>query len=121
MHVDGRAERTCVLPLSAIEGRDITTIEGLGTPDDLHPLQQAWNEYSVPQCGYCQSGQIMTAAALLEAKPGATEKDVDEALAGNICRCGCYVRIKKAILSVGNQGVAYYDPTAKSAEKEVQT
>lgn len=117
MHVDGKAERTCVLPVSAVAGRDITTIEGLGTPDDLHPLQAAWNEYSVPQCGYCQSGQIMTAAALLESNPAATEADVDAALAGNICRCGCYVRIKKAILSVGERGVAFYDAASPVPER----
>ena len=120
MHVDGQAQRTCILPVSAVEGRDITTIEGLGTPEDLHPLQAAWNEHSVPQCGYCQSGQIMTAAALLESNPDVTEADVDAALAGNLCRCGCYVRIKKAIMSVGSQGVAFYDASKTSAAGEVE-
>ena len=107
MHVNGKAVRTCNLPLSAVAGRSITTIEGLGTPDDLHPLQAAWHEHSVPQCGYCQSGQIMSAAALLESNPNPTAEDVDAAMAGNICRCGCYPRIKKAILAVGAEAIAY--------------
>ncbi len=100
MHVDGRAVRTCVLPISAVAGKSVTTIEGLGTPDDLHPLQAAWVAHSVPQCGYCQSGQIMSAAALLEANPGAGEAEIEQAMAGNLCRCGCYPRIKAAIVSV---------------------
>lgn len=100
MHLDGAAVRTCVLPIAAVAGKRITTIEGLGTPQDLHPLQSAWVEHSVPQCGYCQSGQIMSAAAMLKDNPTPTEADVDSAMAGNICRCGCYPRIKKAILSV---------------------
>ncbi len=100
MHVDGNATRTCVLPVSAVAGREVTTIEGLGTPDALHPLQAAWVEHSVPQCGYCQSGQIMTAAALLEGNPNPTAAEVESAMAGNLCRCGCYPRIKAAILAV---------------------
>ena len=107
MHVDGEAIRTCVMPVRAVAGKAVTTIEGLGTPDDLHPLQAAWHEHSVPQCGYCQSGQIMSAAALLENNPNPSETDVDAAMAGNICRCGCYPRIKKAILSVGAEQLAY--------------
>lgn len=99
MHVNGQAVRTCVMPISSVAGKDITTIEGLGTPDDMHPLQTAWVEHNVPQCGYCQSGQIMSAAAMLANNPSPTEKDVDTAMAGNICRCGCYPRIKKAILA----------------------
>ncbi|MAT83342.1 MAG: (2Fe-2S)-binding protein [Gammaproteobacteria bacterium] len=101
MHVDGAATRTCVLPVSAVAGRSVTTIEGIGTPDALHPLQAAWVEHSVPQCGYCQSGQIMTAAALLERNPNPTATEVESAMAGNLCRCGCYPRIKAAILAVG--------------------
>lgn len=101
MHLDGRAIRTCITPISDIEGKSVTTIEGLGTPDNLHPLQAAWYEHSVPQCGYCQSGQIMSAAALLADNPAPSENDVDTAMAGNLCRCGCYPRIKKAILDVG--------------------
>ena len=92
--------RTCVLPVAAVAGKKITTIEGLGTPEDLHPLQSAWVAHSVPQCGYCQSGQIMSAAAMLAENPAPSEADVDAAMAGNICRCGCYPRIKKAILAV---------------------
>ena len=99
MHVDGEAARTCVLPVSDVAGKQVTTIEGLGTPDNLHPVQRAWVEGSVPQCGYCQSGQIMTAAALLAANASPTSAEIDQALAGNICRCGCYPRIKAAILS----------------------
>ena len=102
MHVDGAATRTCVLPVSAVAGREVTTIEGIGTPDALHPLQAAWVEHSVPQCGYCQSGQIMTAAALLERNPSPSEAEVESAMAGNLCRCGCYPRIKAAILAVGD-------------------
>lgn len=117
MHIDGKAQRTCVMPISAVSGREVTTIEGLGTPEELHPLQAAWNEYSVPQCGYCQSGQIMSAAALLTENPNPTSAEVDTALAGNICRCGCYTRIKKAILSVGGTGVAYYDAAASHEVK----
>jgi len=107
MHIDGAAVRTCVLPVASVAGRDVTTIEGLGTPDDLHPLQAAWHELSVPQCGYCQSGQIMTAAALLTDNPSPSSADVDAAMAGNICRCGCYVRIKEAVLQVGGAALAY--------------
>ena len=103
MHVDGRAQRSCVLPLAAVAGKSITTIEGLGTPDNLHPLQQAWVDQGVPQCGYCQSGQIMSAASLLSDNPNPSEAQVESAMAGNICRCGCYPRIKKAILTVAEQ------------------
>ena len=102
MHVNGKAQRTCVLPIAAVAGQEITTIEGLGTPDNMHPLQQAWTEQSVPQCGYCQSGQIMSAASLLQANPNPSESEVEAAMAGNICRCGCYPRIKKAILDVAS-------------------
>lgn len=100
MHLDGQAVRTCVLPISAVAGKAVTTIEGLGTPEQMHALQAAWVEHSVPQCGYCQSGQIMSAAALLTNNPDAGEAEVDAAMSGNICRCGCYPRIKKAILAV---------------------
>lgn len=116
MHIDGEAERTCTLPIANIANKEITTIEGLGTPDDLHPLQSAWHDFAVPQCGYCQSGQIMSAAALLDNNPSPTEADVDAAMAGNICRCGCYPRIKKAIMAVGNSSLAY----DAMAQKEVK-
>lgn len=98
MHVDGKAVRTCALPIAAVAGKTIETIEGVGTPENPHPVQAVWASQSVPQCGYCQSGQIMSAVALLNEKPFPTEADIDHALAGNICRCGCYVRIKKAVL-----------------------
>ncbi len=96
MHVDGEATRTCVLPISAIEGKSITSIEGLG---GSHPVQTAWVENDVPQCGYCQSGQIMSAAALLSNVTQPTDEEIDSAMAGNICRCGTYQRIRGAIHS----------------------
>lgn len=113
MHLDGQSVRTCVLPVAAVAGRTVTTIEGLGTPDNLHILQQAWVAHSVPQCGYCQSGQLMSASALLAHNPNPSEADIDAAMSGNICRCGTYPRIKAAILDAAsklNQGVAYFDP-----------
>jgi isoquinoline 1-oxidoreductase alpha subunit len=115
MHADGAALKTCVTPIAAVAGKAITTIEGLGTPDDLHPLQAAWHVHSVPQCGYCQSGQIMAAAALLEANPNPTATDIDAAMSGNICRCGCYPRIKRAIQSVSEKALAY-DAMAPAGE-----
>jgi len=115
MHADGAALKTCVTPIAVVAGKAITTIEGLGTPDDLHPLQAAWHAHSVPQCGYCQSGQIMAAAALLEANPSPTDTDIDAAMSGNICRCGCYPRIKRAIQSVSENALAY-DAMAPAGE-----
>jgi isoquinoline 1-oxidoreductase alpha subunit len=115
MHADGAALKTCVTPIAVVAGKAITTIEGLGTPDDLHPLQAAWHAHSVPQCGYCQSGQIMAAAALLEANPNPTDTDIDAAMSGNICRCGCYPRIKRAIQSVSENALAY-DAMAPAGE-----
>ena len=96
VHVDGRATRSCVTPLSAVEGRDVHTVESL-SPDRSHPLQRAWLAENVPQCGYCQSGQLMSAAALLASNPTPTDADIDRAMTGNICRCGTYQRIRKAI------------------------
>lgn len=96
VHVDGRPVRSCVTPLRAVEGRAVTTIEGL-SPDGTHPLQRAWLELGVPQCGYCQAGQLMTAAALLAQIPNPTDAQIDEAMSGNICRCGTYGRIRAAI------------------------
>jgi aerobic-type carbon monoxide dehydrogenase small subunit (CoxS/CutS family) len=96
VHVDGAATRSCVLPLSAVAGRSITTIEGL-SKDRSHAVQKAWLEIDVPQCGYCQSGQIMSAAALLATIPKPTDDDIDAAMSGNICRCGTYQRIRRAI------------------------
>ena len=109
MHVDGQAVRTCVLPVAAVAGKSVTTIEGIGTPEAMHPVQQAWVDHSVPQCGYCQSGQIMSATALLASNPNPTAEEVESAMAGNICRCGCYPRIKKAILSAADASQLAYD------------
>jgi aerobic-type carbon monoxide dehydrogenase small subunit (CoxS/CutS family) len=96
VHVDGQPVRSCTTPVSAVAGRAITTIEGLSDKSD-HPVQQAWMEVDVPQCGYCQSGQIMSAAALLAQKARPTDADIDDAMTGNICRCGTYPRIRAAI------------------------
>ncbi len=96
VHLDGNAVRSCVLPVSAIGKQEITTIEGLSEKGD-HPVQKAWLEHDVAQCGYCQTGQIMTATALLKSNPKPTDADIDAAMSGNICRCGTYLRIKEAI------------------------
>ncbi|WP_370476636.1 (2Fe-2S)-binding protein [Tamlana flava] len=96
IHVDGNAFRSCMLQVSQASGMNITTIEGLSEEGD-HPVQKAWLEHDVPQCGYCQSGQIMSAAALLKHTPNPTDEDIDGAMHGNICRCGTYTRIKQAI------------------------
>jgi len=96
VHINGEATRSCVTPVSSVAGKRVTTIEGL-SPDRSHPVQQAWIELDVPQCGYCQSGQIMAAVALLAKKPQPSDADIDAAMSGNICRCGTYQRIRKAI------------------------
>jgi isoquinoline 1-oxidoreductase alpha subunit len=96
VHIDGQAVRSCVAPVSRAAGKTVTTIEGLST-DLTHPLQLAWLEEDVPQCGYCQSGQLMSAAVLLREKPQPTDEDIDQAMTGNICRCGTYPRIRRAI------------------------
>ena len=101
VQVNGQAVRSCVTPISSIEGSQVATIEGLGSNSgDLHPLQQAWIQHQVPQCGYCQSGQLMSASALLDSNPSPTDAEIDAAMQGNICRCGMYGRIRKAIKSV---------------------
>jgi isoquinoline 1-oxidoreductase subunit alpha len=102
VHLNGNAIRSCSLPVSVVKGK-ITTIEGL-SKDGSHPLQQAWAEIDVPQCGYCQVGQIMSAAALLEKKPNPTDADIDTAMSGNICRCGTYTRIRQAIHTAAKKG-----------------
>ena len=102
VHVDGEATRSCALPAGSLEGARITTIEGL-SPDGSHALQRAWQELDVPQCGYCQAGQLMSAAALLDRNPRPSDADIDRAMNGNICRCGTYLRIRKAI----HQAAAY--------------
>lgn len=99
VHVDGAATRSCVLPVVAVVGRKVRTIEGLAS-SQLHPLQEAWLAHQVPQCGYCQSGQLMTAAAFLESNPSPTDAEIDSVMAGNLCRCGTYTRIRAAIKSV---------------------
>ena len=96
VHLDGEAVRSCVTPVSRAVGKKITTVEGLSA-DLTHPLQRAWIELDVPQCGYCQSGQLMAAAVLLRENPHPTDEDIDEGMAGNICRCGTYPRIRRAI------------------------
>ena len=96
VHLEGAAVRSCSVPISAVAGKRVTTIEGL-TPDRSHALQRAWLELDVPQCGYCQSGQLMSAAALLARNPAPSDADIDTAMSGNICRCGTYQRIRAAI------------------------
>lgn len=103
VHVDGEARRSCVTPVSAVVGKEVTTIEGL-SPDSSHPLQKAWIETDAPQCGYCQSGQIMAAAVLLKNKPQPTDADIDQAMTGIICRCGTYNRIRSAIKLAAKNG-----------------
>ncbi|MEX0290286.1 MAG: (2Fe-2S)-binding protein [Flavobacteriaceae bacterium] len=101
VHLDDAAVRSCQLPVSAIGDKEITTIEGL-SEKGTHPVQQAWLEVDVPQCGYCQAGQIMSASALLKSNPNPTDAEIDAAMNGNICRCGTYLRIKKAIKTAAN-------------------
>ena len=102
VHIDGVAMRSCVTPVSDVDGRQVTTIEGLSSESgELHPLQQAWIDHQVPQCGYCQSGQLMSATALLANNPNPSDADIDAAMSGNICRCGMYGRIREAIKAAG--------------------
>ena len=102
VHLDGRAIRACVTPVSAAEGAEVTTIEGLD-PDGNHPVQRAWRAHNVPQCGYCQSGQIMQAAALLQANPDPSDEEVANGMQGNICRCGTYQRIFAAVRTAASE------------------
>jgi isoquinoline 1-oxidoreductase alpha subunit len=97
VHVDGQARRSCVMPVAELAGKAITTIEGLATPEQLHAVQEAWIAENVPQCGYCQAGQIMSTVALLAANPAPTDDDIDSALSANLCRCGTYPRIRRAV------------------------
>jgi isoquinoline 1-oxidoreductase subunit alpha len=119
VHIDGQAVRSCVTAISKAAGKHITTLEGLSA-DGTHPVQVAWQEIDVPQCGYCQAGQMMTASALLAKNPKPTDADIDAAMDGNICRCGTYLRIRKAIHKAAaiaaNQGAS---GTAKSAANEL--
>ena len=107
VQLNGQPVRSCSTPISAVEGQTITTIEGLAAADGkLHPLQQAWIDYDVAQCGYCQAGQLMTASALLKDKPAPTDAQIDQAMSGHICRCGTYTRIRQAIHAAAKGGVA---------------
>jgi len=103
VHIDGSPQRSCVLPVSAVEGKEITTIEGLADAELLNEVQQAWLDFDVAQCGYCQSGQIMTATALLNHNSSPSDEDIDAAMGGHICRCGTYQRIREAIHHVANK------------------
>ena len=108
IHINGRAKRSCVTPIASLEGASVTTIEGLKSADGtLHALQQAWIDQQVPQCGYCQSGQLMSAAALLAENPSPSDSDIDNAMRGNVCRCGMYGRIRSAIKQVAD--ASFYD------------
>ena len=102
VHVDGRAARSCTLPLSAVAGQAVHTIESLGRPDEPHPLQRAWVAHQVPQCGYCQSGMLMAAAALLAQNPAPSDADIDAAIT-NLCRCGTYARVREAIKTAAHE------------------
>jgi len=105
VHVDGRAVRSCQTQMRTLQNKQVTTIEGL-SPTGTHPVQQAWEAHNVAQCGYCQSGQIMQAASLLQTTPKPTDQDIDRGMAGNICRCGTYQRIRAAIKTAANGGRA---------------
>jgi aerobic-type carbon monoxide dehydrogenase small subunit (CoxS/CutS family) len=111
VHIDGEATRSCITPISTVSGKKITTIEGLST-DRSHPVQKAWIEIDVPQCGYCQSGQIMSAAALLSKNAKPSDSEIDDAMKGNICRCGTYQRIRQAI----HRAAQLHDAPAKAAK-----
>ena len=116
VHVNGSAQRSCVTPLSAVQGQQVTTIEGLAPSEDrLHPLQEAWIAEQVPQCGYCQSGQLMSAASLLATNASPSDDEIDAAMQGNICRCGMYGRIKTAIKRAA--GVDFFDPEVGKVER----
>lgn len=120
VHIDGMAQRSCVLPVSAVANRKITTIEGL-SEDGSHPVQQAWVEHQVPQCGFCQCGQIMQAASLLATNPTPTDDEIVQNMSGNICRCGTYPRIHKAIKSASKSmaasaGVNIFNPKTMGEE-----
>ena len=102
VHINGQSVRSCSLPASVVEG-EITTIEALGTPNNLHVVQEAWIEHQVAQCGYCQAGQIMTAASLLDVNPTPTDEEIDRYMSANLCRCGTYPRIREAIRSASRK------------------
>jgi isoquinoline 1-oxidoreductase alpha subunit len=106
VHLDGQPVRSCITPISAVAGRKVTTVEGVGTDKVGKAVQAAWVDVGVPQCGYCQAGQIMSATALLRKNPKPTDADIDQAMTGNICRCGTYTRIRAAIKQAAKQGGA---------------
>lgn len=123
MHFNGSAVRTCILPVSAVAGSDITTIEGIGHADNLHIVQQAWIKNNVPQCGYCQPGQIMSAVSLLATNAKPSDEDIDSAMSGNICRCGTYSRIKQAIHDAADAlqtGAVLFDPKAEIEPVQIE-
>lgn len=106
VHLGGQPVRSCVTKVVHAVGQQVTTIEGLASDEGLHPVQEAWLEEQVPQCGYCQSGQIMSAVALLRVVPEPTDEDIDRAMSGNLCRCGTYARVRKAIVRAGDRMLA---------------
>lgn len=118
VHINGSAIRSCITPISSVAGKTVMTIEGL-SPDRSHPVQRAWIEIDVPQCGYCQSGQIMTASALLAKTPKPTDTEIDAAMTGNICRCGTYPRIREAIHRAAELHAASAKPASASAADAV--
>ncbi len=118
VHVDGAARRSCVLAVGDAVGHAITTIEGLGDSESLHPLQEAWIEHSVPQCGYCQPGQLMMAAALVREHPRPSDAQIDAVMSGSLCRCGTYPRIRKAIHAAAGQTPKRAPEEAKAPEGE---
>jgi isoquinoline 1-oxidoreductase subunit alpha len=117
VHLRGQAVRSCQVPITSAAGAAVTTIEGL-SPDGTHPLQRAWQEVDVPQCGYCQAGQIMSAAALLQRNPTPTDADIDRAMTGNLCRCGTYVRIRQAIHQAASSAPSR--PVMTSSDEETR-
>ncbi len=119
VHVNGTATRSCITTVASVAGQKVTTIEGLANGAQLHPLQQAWIDVDVAQCGYCQSGQIMSAAALLATKANPTDDDIDAALAGNYCRCGTYLRIRAAIHKAANAKSALFYDAARTTKVNV--
>jgi isoquinoline 1-oxidoreductase alpha subunit len=118
VHLNGAPVRSCQIPVGNLTNEDITTIEGLAATDGaLTPLQQAWIEHDVPQCGYCQAGQLMSATALLRTNPNPSDAEIDAAMSGNLCRCATYTRIRRAIKSAASStGTAFYDATAKGTQ-----
>jgi aerobic-type carbon monoxide dehydrogenase small subunit (CoxS/CutS family) len=118
VHVNGQPARSCSTPVSMVEGKNVTTIEGLSADGTSHPVQQAWIDVDVPQCGYCQSGQIMTAAALLARNSNPTDGEIDQAMRGNICRCGTYQEIREAIHRAVNARAAATEPALRAGKPE---